>query len=69
MQGFAEKLFYAGGFPRRGAKTQSAAAFLRGFLCVFAPLREKCLLSHVKNAAALCLPANVIAPSTGDSHE
>jgi hypothetical protein len=36
------------GFSRKGAKAQSAAAFLRVFLCVFAPLREKCLLSHVK---------------------
>jgi hypothetical protein len=36
------------GSSRKGAKTQSAAAFLRVFLCVFAPLREKCLLAHVK---------------------
>jgi hypothetical protein len=36
------------GFSRKGAKTQSAAAFLRVFLCAFAPLREKCFLSHVK---------------------
>jgi hypothetical protein len=28
-------------FPRKGAKAQSAAAFLEGFLCAFAPLREK----------------------------
>ncbi len=26
---------------RKGAKAQSATAFLRGFLCGFAPLREK----------------------------
>jgi hypothetical protein len=26
-------------FPRKDAKTQSAVAFLRGFLCVFASLR------------------------------
>jgi len=30
-------------FPRKGAKAQSAAAFLKGFLCAFAPLREKYL--------------------------
>jgi hypothetical protein len=30
-------------FSRKGAKTQSAAAFLQGFLCAFAPLREKAL--------------------------
>jgi hypothetical protein len=28
-------------FSRKGAKAQSAAAFLNGFLCAFAPLREK----------------------------
>jgi len=28
-------------YSRKGAKTQSAAAFRRGFLCAFAPLREK----------------------------
>jgi hypothetical protein len=27
-------------FSRKGAKAQSAAAFLKGFLCAFAPLRE-----------------------------
>jgi hypothetical protein len=27
---------------RKDAKAQSAAAFLNGFLCAFAPLREKC---------------------------
>jgi hypothetical protein len=45
--GFAQKLFYAEGFSGKGAKTQSAAAFLRVF---FSPLRrrEKCFLSHVE---------------------
>jgi hypothetical protein len=28
-------------FSRKGAKTQSAAAFPKDFLCAFAPLREK----------------------------
>jgi hypothetical protein len=28
-------------FSRKGATAQRAAAFLRGFLCAFAPLREK----------------------------
>jgi hypothetical protein len=28
-------------FSRKGAKAQSAAAFPKGFLCAFAPLREK----------------------------
>jgi hypothetical protein len=28
-------------FSRKGAKAQSAAAFPDGFLCAFAPLREK----------------------------
>jgi hypothetical protein len=28
-------------FSRKGAKAQSATAFLKGFLCAFAPLREK----------------------------
>jgi hypothetical protein len=28
-------------FSRKDAKAQSATAFLKGFLCVFAPLREK----------------------------
>jgi hypothetical protein len=28
-------------FSRKGAKAQSATAFLIGFLCAFAPLREK----------------------------
>jgi hypothetical protein len=40
--------FMPEGFSRKGAKAQSAAAFLRVFLCAFAPLREKCFLSHVK---------------------
>jgi hypothetical protein len=30
-------------FSRKGAKTQSAAAFLKVFLCAFAPLRENFL--------------------------
>jgi hypothetical protein len=29
---------------RKGAKAQSAAAFLKTFLCAFAPLREKYFL-------------------------
>jgi hypothetical protein len=33
-------------FSRKGAKQQSAAAFLKGFLCAFAPLREKYLESR-----------------------
>jgi hypothetical protein len=28
-------------FSRKGAKAQSAAAFLKSFLCAFAPLRER----------------------------
>jgi hypothetical protein len=28
-------------FSRKGAKAQSATAFLKGFLCAFAPLRER----------------------------
>jgi hypothetical protein len=28
-------------FARKGAKTQSAAAFAKVFLCAFAPLRAK----------------------------
>jgi hypothetical protein len=28
-------------FSRKGAKAQSAAAFLKVFLCAFAPSREK----------------------------
>jgi len=34
-----------GVFSRKGAKTQSAGAFLKGFLCAFAPLREKYFLA------------------------
>jgi len=30
-------------FSRKGAKAQGAAAFLNGFLCAFAPLRENTL--------------------------
>ena len=41
-------------FSRKGAKTQSAAAFLRGLLCAFAALREKCLLLLL---VLVCAPA------------
>jgi hypothetical protein len=34
-------------FSRKGAKTQSAAAFLEVFLYAFAPLREKYFLLRV----------------------
>jgi len=33
-------------FSRKDAKAQSAAAFPEGFLCAFAPLREKDSLNH-----------------------
>jgi hypothetical protein len=36
-----EKHLYREDLSRKGAKAQSAAAFLKGFLCAFAPLREK----------------------------
>src|SRR5215217_5087143 len=36
-----EKYLYREDLSRKGAKAQSAAAFLKGFLCAFAPLREK----------------------------
>jgi hypothetical protein len=39
--GFARKVPYREDFSRKGAKAQSATAFLKGFLCAFAPLREK----------------------------
>jgi signal transduction histidine kinase len=39
--GFAQKVLCGKVFSRKGAKAQSAAAFLRGLLCAFAPLREK----------------------------
>jgi len=45
-RGFAQEVLSGEGFSRKGAKTQSAAAFLRGFLCAFAPLREKNPFSH-----------------------
>jgi hypothetical protein len=41
------------GFSRKDAKTQSAAALLRGFLCAFAPLREKFFLLLL----LVCVPA------------
>ena len=58
--GFAQEVLSGGGFSRKGAKTQSAAAFLRGFLCAFAPLREKNPFSHRALARFeyfLCKPA------------
>jgi hypothetical protein len=36
----AEEYLHEEDFSRKGAKTQSAAALRRGFLCAFAPLRE-----------------------------
>src|SRR5215213_9372600 len=36
-----EKFVYRKDFSRKDAKAQSATAFLKGFLCAFAPLREK----------------------------
>jgi hypothetical protein len=45
-KGFAQKVLCGEDFSRKGAKAQSAAAFLRGFLCAFAPLREKSLLTQ-----------------------
>ncbi len=35
---FAQRVLCGEDFSRKGAKTQSAAAFLRGFLCAFAYL-------------------------------
>jgi hypothetical protein len=42
-------------FSRKGAKAQSAAAFLEGFLCVFAPLRERSSLGiEVAKESSAC---------------
>jgi hypothetical protein len=44
-----ESTFYREDFSRKGAKAQSAAAFLNGicFLCAFAPLREYYLFAQI----------------------
>jgi hypothetical protein len=49
-----EKYAHKEDFSRKGAKTQSAAAFPRGFLCAFAPLREKFFLLLL---LLVCVPA------------
>jgi hypothetical protein len=38
-----EKYVYREDLSRKGAKAQSATAFIKGFLCAFAPLRENTL--------------------------
>ena len=38
-----KKIFHA-----KAQRAQSAAAFLKGFLCAFAPLREKFFMSEIK---------------------
>jgi hypothetical protein len=43
------------GFSSEGAKTLSAAAFLRGLLCAFAPLREKYFFTLL--LLLVCVPA------------
>ncbi len=43
-------------FSRKGAKTQSAAAFTRSFLCAFAPLREKSFFFSLL-LVLVCVPA------------
>jgi hypothetical protein len=60
-------------FSRKGAKTQSAAAFLRFFFAPFAPLREKYFIAqdlrsdfstfvqrlpNPKNKEAMCIPSD-----------
>jgi hypothetical protein len=55
LPGFAqETVLRPEGFSRKGAKTQSAAAFLKVFLCTFAPLRETCFRG--RNAERFTLP-------------
>jgi hypothetical protein len=49
-----EKYAHKENFSRKGAKTQSAAAFLRGPLCAFASLREKIFALLL---VLLCAPA------------
>jgi hypothetical protein len=39
-----EKYLCRGDLSRKDAKAQSATAFLKGFLCAFAPLRENIFL-------------------------
>jgi hypothetical protein len=52
----AEEYPHEKDYSRKDAKTQSAAAFTRRFLCVFAPLREKCFFFSLLLVLA-CVPA------------
>ena len=58
---FAQKVFISERLSRKGAKTQSAAAFSKGFLCALAPL---CEISFLRRGTPCDLRTSCAKPSS-----